>query len=214
MDPAACRQTPTKAKKQLYRCTAFSDTYGAHACSVPRLRSKSLGYNNSRWFHASQALVALMRSGKLRYVVSQNVDGLHLRSGIPRSKIAELHGNCFAERCPRCKREYIRDFEIETVNLIWMSSTCISACITTDYLVANQVGFRPTGRTCSVEGCKGKLKDHILDWEDALPEDELIASEKAASAADLAICLGTSLQIIPACNLPLRTTKAGTATLQ
>ena len=58
-------------------------------------------------------------------------------------------------------------------------------------------------------GCKGRLKDFILDWEDALPEDELVASEEAASAADLAICLGTSLQITPACNLPLRTPKAG-----
>lgn len=48
-------------------------------------------------------------------MVSQNVDGLHLRSGVPRDKLAELHGNCFAERCPSCKKEYIRDFEIETV---------------------------------------------------------------------------------------------------
>lgn len=62
-----------------------------------------------------QAIVSLMQCGKVRYVVSQNVDGLHLRSGVPREKIAELHGNCFAERCPRCKKEYIRDFEIETV---------------------------------------------------------------------------------------------------
>ena len=58
-------------------------------------------------------------------------------------------------------------------------------------------------------GCKGRLKDFILDWEDALPEDELVASEEAASTADLAICLGTSLQITPACDLPLRTPKAG-----
>ena len=58
-------------------------------------------------------------------------------------------------------------------------------------------------------GCKGRLKDFILDWEDALPEDELTASEEAASSADLAICLGTSLQITPACDLPLRTPKAG-----
>lgn len=131
------------------------------------------------------AIVALMRMGKVRYVVSQNVDGLHLRSGVPRDQIAELHGNCFSERCPRCKKEHIRDFEIETV------------------------GFKPTGRKCSSEGCSGRLKDHILDWEDALPEDELEASENAASTADLAICLGTSLQITPACNLPLRTPKAG-----
>ena len=71
------------------------------------------------------------------------------------------------------------------------------------------MGFKRTGRKCTEPGCKGRLKDFILDWEDALPEDELTASEEAASAADLAICLGTSLQITPACDLPLRTPKAG-----
>ena len=57
-----------------------------------------------------------MESGKLTYLVSQNVDSLHLRSGVPRAKIAELHGNCFAERCAACSAEYIRDFEVETVS--------------------------------------------------------------------------------------------------
>ena len=64
-----------------------------------------------------QAISELVRRGKVTRVVSQNVDGLHLRSGIPRDRLAELHGNCFAERCPSCKEEYIRDFEIETVRL-------------------------------------------------------------------------------------------------
>lgn len=72
-----------------------------------------------------------------------------------------------------------------------------------------QVGFKFTGRRCIADGCNGRLKDQVLDWEDALPVDELTASEKAAAKADLAICLGTSLQITPACNIPLKTTKAG-----
>ena len=67
----------------------------------------------------SQALVALLDMGKLKYIASQNVDGLHLRSGIPRSHLAELHGNCFAERCSKCKQEYVRDFEMETVSASW-----------------------------------------------------------------------------------------------
>ena len=59
--------------------------------------------------------MGLAQEGKLKYTVSQNVDCLHLRSGIPRSQLAELHGNCFAERCSKCRHEYIRDFEVETV---------------------------------------------------------------------------------------------------
>ena len=62
-----------------------------------------------------QVLADLVATGKVTYVVSQNVDGLHLRSGIPRAKLAELHGNCFAERCSKCSQEYVRDFEMETV---------------------------------------------------------------------------------------------------
>ena len=133
------------------------------------------------------ALASLMKypTGKLAYVVSQNVDGLHLRSGIPRHRLAELHGNSFAERCPQCRREYIRDFEIESV------------------------GFKETPRTCL--DCKCFLRDHCLDWEDALPEDELRDAEKHSRESDLAICLGTSLQISPACNLPLRTIRTYTS---
>lgn len=55
---------------------------------------------------------------------------------------------------------------------------------------------------------------YVLPWrpleqEDALPEDELLATEEAARCADVAMCLGTSLQITPACNLPLLTSSAG-----
>ena len=72
-----------------------------------------------------------------------------------------------------------------------------------------QVGFKATGRSCTQPGCRGRLKDVVLDWEDALPEDKLEETERIAGEADLAICLGTSLQITPACDLPDATTKAG-----
>jgi hypothetical protein len=49
----------------------------------------------------------------------------------------------------------------------------------------------------------------IARRDDALPPDELLESEQQASVADLSICLGTSLQISPANNLPIRTVKAG-----
>ena len=43
--------------------------------------------------------------------------------------------------------------------------------------------------------CRGVLCDTILDWEDALPDDQLEMSEKFSRAAELAIVIGSSLQV-------------------
>ncbi|KAG2491681.1 hypothetical protein HYH03_010049 [Edaphochlamys debaryana] len=130
-------------------------------------------------------IAALVLSGKAPYVCSQNVDGLHLRSGVPRQQLAELHGNCFAERCTACRTEYSRDFQMETVN------------------------FRQTGRVCPAPGCGAPLVDNILDWDTALPEDELEAAVEAAEGAGVALVLGTSLQIQPANEIPVLTHDEG-----
>ncbi|KHN31669.1 NAD-dependent deacetylase sirtuin-6 [Glycine soja] len=131
------------------------------------------------------ALVELEKAGILKFVISQNVDGLHLRSGIPREKLAELHGNSFMETCPSCGEEYFRDFEVETI------------------------GLKETSRRCSVAKCGTRLKDTVLDWEDALPTKEMNPAEKHCKQADIVLCLGTSLQITPACNLPLKALRGG-----
>ncbi len=52
-----------------------------------------------------KALVDLQELGKLRFLISQNVDNLHLKSGINPEKLAELHGNMFKTICRRCGRK-------------------------------------------------------------------------------------------------------------
>jgi NAD-dependent SIR2 family protein deacetylase len=54
------------------------------------------------------ALVALQDRGILKFLISQNCDGLHRRSGILPDRIAELHGNSNREYCKDCGKEYIR----------------------------------------------------------------------------------------------------------
>nr|ADI47119.1 SIR2-like protein [Chlamydomonas reinhardtii] len=131
------------------------------------------------------AISGLVAAGKCPYVCSQNVDSLHLWSGVPRSRIAELHGNCFAERCRGCGAEYARDFQMETVD------------------------FRPSGRRCTAPGCGGELVDNILDWDTPLPQDELDEAVRQAEEADVALVLGTSLQIQPANEIPVLTRDEG-----
>ena len=49
------------------------------------------------------AIVELQRLGKLAFLISQNVDNLHLKSGIKPGRLAELHGNLTKVRCVQCE---------------------------------------------------------------------------------------------------------------
>ncbi|KAI1882957.1 hypothetical protein AGOR_G00240230 [Albula goreensis] len=137
------------------------------------------------------ALLGLQRAGHLKYLISQNVDGLHVRSGYPRDQLSELHGNMFVEECGKCGKQYVRD------------------------TVIGVMGLKPTGRRCDVirsrglRACRGKLISTILDWEDALPDKDLNRADEASRRADLVVTLGTSLQIKPSANLPLVTKRKG-----
>ena len=55
------------------------------------------------------ALVQLQNLGKLNFLISQNVDNLHLKSGIRPELLAELHGNMTKQRCKRCEQTYDKD---------------------------------------------------------------------------------------------------------
>ncbi|ESO05059.1 hypothetical protein HELRODRAFT_185545 [Helobdella robusta] len=135
------------------------------------------------------ALVALEKKNILKHLVSQNVDGLHMRSGFPMNKLSELHGNMFLEQCDLCKNKYIRSSVVPTMAKKITGSKC---------RVQKHKGF-----------CRGNMRDTILDWEDELPVNELNISEEFCRNSDLCLCLGTSLQIMPCGNMPLLTKKNG-----
>jgi NAD-dependent deacetylase len=54
------------------------------------------------------AIVELQKLGKLKFLISQNIDNLHLKSGIRPEILAELHGNLTKHRCRRCGNQFDR----------------------------------------------------------------------------------------------------------
>ena len=56
---------------------------------------------------AHMAIAKLANAGYVKQVISQNEDGLHLRSGLRRALISEIHGNDFIELCANkaCRAE-------------------------------------------------------------------------------------------------------------
>jgi NAD-dependent SIR2 family protein deacetylase len=131
------------------------------------------------------AFVKLYEEGFLKFLISQNVDGLHRRSGIPPEKLAELHGNANLEKCRKCGKEYLRDFEI--------------GC-THDHI---------TGRRCTVPGCNGKLYDTIINFGENLPKREIKEGFDNSLKADVVLAMGSSLRVTPAADMPAQTAEKG-----
>lgn len=150
----------------------------------------NVSFNEARPTKTHMALKSLLRSGHIHYVISQNIDGLHLKSGLGRNEMAELHGNMYTEQCSKCKRQYVRSTPVPTVGQKDLNAVCRGG-----------VGARP---------CRGgALKDTILDWEHDLPDMDADMASMHSTIADLNICMGTTLQIVPSGNFPLKNKKFG-----
>jgi NAD-dependent SIR2 family protein deacetylase len=60
-----------------------------------------------------RAIVELQQLDKLRFLITQNVDNLHLRSGIRPELLAELHGNVARLRCQQCQTQVAKSLGLE-----------------------------------------------------------------------------------------------------
>ena len=122
------------------------------------------------------AIVALQEQGKLLRLITQNVDGLHQRSGVQEDKIIELHGNCTYATCLNCAKPYSLE-------------QCRSKIETTDH-----------SPIC--DECDGLLKAAVINFGQSMPLEAMMQAEKDIQSCDLFIVLGSSLQVYPAAALP------------
>ena len=65
---------------------------------------------------AHMSIVELQEMGKLYFLISQNVDNLHLKSGIRPELLAELHGNMARLRCVQCEKTYSKSSGVDQCN--------------------------------------------------------------------------------------------------
>jgi NAD-dependent deacetylase len=122
------------------------------------------------------AIVDLERAGKVRAVVTQNIDGLHASAGTAAERLIELHGtNAFVE-CQTCGKRSDPEPHFES--------------------------FRQTRRPPLCE-CGGYLKPATISFGQNLRNEYLERAQQAAIDADLAIALGSTLSVYPAANIPL-----------
>lgn len=129
--------------------------------------------------YSHMALRELCSHGLVRHLVSQNVDGLFLKSKLDRYFISELHGNFYLDECTKCRSRFVRSTASKSMRLQKSSNRC------------------PRG----IETCKGYLRDTILDWESPIPFIELRTATRESKACKLHVCIGTSLQLRPSRDL-------------
>ena len=131
------------------------------------------------------ALVELQRLGKLQFLITQNTDNLHRRSGIRPELLAELHGNGQLMRCLGCELLYTRQ-EVGWDTDQWGPG----------YRTQKPLPGQPG---CAV--CGGRLISSVVNFGDPLPHKELELADQHACQCDLMLVLGSSLMVNPAASL-------------
>ncbi len=122
---------------------------------------------------AHYALSRLEKQGKLKKILTQNIDGLHQAAGS--RNVIELHGTVHRNTCMRCKKRY-----------------------SLDYVLNSEGTPRCEGGS---EPCSGIIRPDIVMYGEPLSDRLLDASVRAVMECDLLIVGGTSLMVNPAAGL-------------
>lgn len=132
---------------------------------------------------AHHAITELHRLGKLDCVITQNIDGLHQKAGVPEDKVFELHGNMQWVVCLSCGRRFPMPEVLQRI--------------------------RDGVEVPDCPDCQGILKPDAVFFGEALPEETLGEAIRRAQNCDLMIVIGSTLVIYPAAYVPTYATDAG-----
>jgi len=123
------------------------------------------------------AIAGLHRLDKLDCVITQNIDNLHQKSGVPEEKVIELHGTLKWVICLECGQRYPR----EQIQARLDSGIKVPRC----------------------DSCGGITKPATVAFGQPMPERETRQAEARAAACDLFLVAGSSLVVYPAAQMPL-----------
>jgi NAD-dependent deacetylase len=132
---------------------------------------------------AHLAIAAMERNGKILAVITQNIDGLHQAAGNDPEKVFELHGTMWEVRCLSCN--YLYPWK-EIFNLLEEE----------EYV-----------HNCG--HCGGLLKPATVSFGQSLPAKTLQDAQHFSTSCDLFLCIGSSLVVYPAAQLPELAKNAG-----
>jgi len=132
---------------------------------------------------AHHAIAELYQLGKLDCVITQNIDNLHQKAGIPEDKVFELHGNTRWAVCLSCRRRFPMPEVLQKIK----EGVEVPDC----------------------PDCQGILKPDAVLFGEALPQKTLREATRRSQNCDLFIVIGSTLVIYPAAYMPTYAREAG-----
>lgn len=139
-----------------------------------------------------EALAALENSGVATGVITQNVDGLHVRAGSRR--VVELHGTMRRVLCTHCGQVFDRRdlaARVEADNPWIAIPDAVELGPDGDVLPASSDGF--VVPDCSV--CGGMLKPDVVFFGEYIPVAKFTEAEQLVHGSDALLVAGSSLVV-------------------
>ena len=168
------------------RIVDFREFVSSEAGRIEYWRQKAAAWpamRDARPNAGHYAFVELHRQGRLDALITQNIERLHQRSGLPADKVLELHGTTTEAVCLSCGDRITSDEACRRIEEGERAPRC-----------------RP---------CGGFLKPATISFGQAMPHDVMLRAQAAAESCDLLLAAGSSLVVEPAASIPRAARQAG-----